>query len=123
MQIDRMLRPILDVVGRHTAGSSLRPLAFTSFDPDICLALKQRVPSSPILFLTVGVRYPHADPRRTSLEAALAFAEENKLEVSLLEHSGTPLCACVCLLILTHMRCGCVHVCVGVSVCGDRKAT
>jgi glycerophosphodiester phosphodiesterase len=84
-EIDRMLGPILDVVNHACTlnpANCHRPLIFTSFDPDICSELRARVGTKwPVLFLTTGGmdEIPHADSRRNSLAAAIAFATANDL--------------------------------------------
>lgn len=80
-----MVGPILATVLRYTetGAGAARPVAFTSFDPDVCLALRLRAPKSlPVLFLTVGLPIKHPDARRNSLEAAVAFASASGLQVS-----------------------------------------
>jgi glycerophosphoryl diester phosphodiesterase len=79
-----MVGPILETVLRYKksgAGVS-RPVAFTSFDPEVCVALRQRVAEDmPVLFLTEGLPIQHPDARRNSLQAALSFASEASLQV------------------------------------------
>lgn len=62
-EIERMVRPILEVVAACSAGSE-RPIVFSSFDPDVCAALRQRQEAHPVMFLSTGGSCAHADPRR-----------------------------------------------------------
>lgn len=75
-EIDRMLSAILPVVAAHARG---RDVFYSSFDPDVCTELRRRQSAHPVYFLSGCGLYEHADPRRTSVPAALAFAEEGRL--------------------------------------------
>lgn len=90
-----MVGPILATVLRYTETDegSARPVGFTSFDPDVCLALRLRAPKAlPVLFLTVGLPIQHPDARRNSLEAAFAFAAASELQVSAFYYRTCLLC-------------------------------
>eukprot|EP00983_Pelagomonas_calceolata_P018882 593778-Pelagomonas_calceolata.AAC.6 len=88
---------------RHTETSS-RGVTFSSFDPDVCVALKSRQSREackpqkaatqkgsacfnalnrtgryPVVFLSGMGLYPHADARRTSIEAAINHAASAQL--------------------------------------------
>ena len=58
-----------------------RAVLFSSFDPDICSALRQRQADYPVYFLSDGGSHPHADLRRTSFAAALDWAATSNLQV------------------------------------------
>jgi glycerophosphodiester phosphodiesterase len=76
-EIERMVRPILDVVARCSGG---RPVVFSSFDPDVCRALRARAaPAHRVMFLSTGGTDWHADARRMSLAAAVAEAAASGL--------------------------------------------
>uniref|UniRef100_A0A7S3VIY4 glycerophosphodiester phosphodiesterase n=1 Tax=Dunaliella tertiolecta TaxID=3047 RepID=A0A7S3VIY4_DUNTE len=77
-EVDRMVTPILECVQRHTETSS-RGVTFSSFDPDVCVALKSRQSRYPVVFLSGMGLYPHADARRTSIEAAINHAASAQL--------------------------------------------
>jgi len=68
-------------------GGSTRAIMFSSFDPDVCLRLKQLRPNNTIMFLSAGGVDPHVDRRRTSVQAAIDFAESAGLEGIILESS------------------------------------
>lgn len=83
-EIQRMVGPILDVVQRCTVGSAdpaqqQRQVVFSSFDPDVCRALREAQQQHEVMFLTTGGRDWHADPRRMSLAAAVDEAASSKL--------------------------------------------
>ena len=76
-QVQRVVRPILECVERHTGfgRTSSRGIAFSSFDPDVCVALKAHERNMyPVLYLSECGASPHADVRRTSIEAAIQHA-------------------------------------------------
>lgn len=58
--------------------SALRPIMFSSFDPDVCLLLARKQQVYPVFFLTEGgtAAEPQPDPRMNSLKAAVSFARE-----------------------------------------------
>jgi glycerophosphoryl diester phosphodiesterase len=69
---------ILDVVFALAGG---RGILFSSFDPDICLLLRCKQATYPVLLLTEGGTNAEAlpDPRMNSLAAAVAFARGARL--------------------------------------------
>lgn len=75
-EVMRVVGPILDAVERccPPASPAQRAVVFSSFDPDVCRELRARQSRWPVLFLSTGGRDPHADPRRTTLAAALEVA-------------------------------------------------
>ena len=90
-EVERVVGPVVATVERCLAaeragggggGSALAPLpppgprsvVFSSFDPDVCAALRARAPSHPVCLLSTGATEAHADPRRTCLAQAVAFA-------------------------------------------------
>lgn len=93
-EIERVVGPVLATVERclaeergaaaavgvgsdavRSTASSPRMVVFSSFDPDVCAALRARAGGNhPVCLLSTGPTEPHADPRRTSLPAALTFA-------------------------------------------------
>lgn len=77
-EIARVVEPIVKVVEECTAGSS-RTIMFSSFDPDVCVRLRQIQNKYPVMFLSGCGLYPHVDPRRTSISAALQFAAQQDL--------------------------------------------
>lgn len=77
-EIDRMLTSITRVVDACTA-TSPRNVFYSSFDPDICAQLAAMQARFPVYFLSGCGLYTHADPRRTSIPAALDFAAHNKM--------------------------------------------
>ena len=65
----------------RAAGLPPRLLFFSSFDPDICTAIKSKAEGQyGVWFLSGCGLYEHSDPRRTSIEAALEFASTSKME-------------------------------------------
>lgn len=83
-EIQRMVGPILDVVQRCSTGSSdpaqqQRQVVFSSFDPDVCRALREAQQQHQVMFLTTGGRDWHADARRMSLAAAVDEAASAQL--------------------------------------------
>lgn len=83
-EIQRMVGPILDVVARCTVGSpdpvqQQRQVVFSSFDPDVCRALREAQQQHQVMFLTTGGKDWHADPRRMSLAAAVDEAASAQL--------------------------------------------
>lgn len=77
-EINAYLNAILEVVFAH-AGK--RRVVFSSFSPDICIALNLKQPRYPVCFLTEGGNYAdtYTDARSSSLGAAFAFAQSNVL--------------------------------------------
>lgn len=77
-EVDRVVGPILAALERCCpagAPSAARAVVLSSFDPDVCAALRARQSRWPVLFLTTGGRDgAHADARRMSLTAALDVA-------------------------------------------------
>ena len=79
-EVERVVAPVLAAVERCCPPSlGARRVVFSSFDPDVCAALRARQSRWPVLFLTTGGRDAHADARRTSLGAALDVALEGGL--------------------------------------------
>eukprot|EP00878_Enallax_costatus_P012044 GHUV01012576.1.p1 GENE.GHUV01012576.1~~GHUV01012576.1.p1 ORF type:complete len:357 (+),score=138.76 GHUV01012576.1:429-1499(+) len=82
-EISRMVKPIMDVVNRCSSESGAcqpaRQVVFSSFDPDICRALRAAQVQHPVMFLSTGGRDWHADPRRMSIEAAIQVAMASRL--------------------------------------------
>lgn len=76
-EVRRVVDPILAVVAQ-CAGD--RHVVFSSFDPDVCVALREGQSRFPVLFLSGGGAYQHVDPRRTSVQAAIDFAAEARLQ-------------------------------------------
>jgi glycerophosphodiester phosphodiesterase len=75
-EIQRMVGPILEVVGR--CGGD-RQVVFSSFDPDVCRALRAAQQQHSVMFLSTGGRDWHADPRRMSIAAAIEEACAHQL--------------------------------------------
>lgn len=76
-EVERMLNSILPVV-EQCAASSSRTILFSSFDPEVCTALSERLLAQPrpypVMFLSECGSSPHCDPRRMSTGAAVEFA-------------------------------------------------
>ncbi|GFH14788.1 GP-PDE domain-containing protein [Haematococcus lacustris] len=77
-EVTRVVQPIMACVDAATA-TVPRPVMWSSFDPDVCLALVQGQSRHPVMFLSGCGLYPHIDPRRTSIPAALDFARQHAL--------------------------------------------
>ncbi|CAK0736854.1 hypothetical protein CVIRNUC_000814 [Coccomyxa viridis] len=78
-EVERMVGPILKAVeALGTYGS--RQIVFSSFDPEICRALRQRQQRHPVLFLSTGGTCWHADARRMSIAAAIRWALDSNLQ-------------------------------------------
>jgi glycerophosphodiester phosphodiesterase len=75
-EIQRMVGPILEVVGR--CGGE-RQVVFSSFDPDVCRAVRAAQEQHSVMFLSTGGRDWHADPRRMSIAAAIDEACSHQL--------------------------------------------
>jgi len=76
-EVDRVVGPILAAVERccpPALRAHERAVVFSSFDPDVCAAIRARQSRWPVLFLSTGGKDAHADERRTSLAAALEVA-------------------------------------------------
>jgi glycerophosphodiester phosphodiesterase len=73
-EVDRMVSTTLAAVDAGLAAHGPRLVMFSSFDPEICVEIKRRWPDAPVMFLSGGGVYAHADPRRTSVAAAIDFA-------------------------------------------------
>lgn len=70
---------ILDVVLAH---GGCRCIVFSTFDPDICIMLRNKQNLYPVMFLTQGItsKYPsYSDPRCFSIEYAAKFACSHEL--------------------------------------------
>lgn len=74
-EVERMVQPILQTV-QQALQTSARKMFFSSFDPEICLALRERQQDLPVFLLSTGpVSFkPHGDKRRNSVAEAVAFA-------------------------------------------------
>lgn len=64
---DTVLSKVYDLAGE-------RHIIFSSFNPDVCLALSYKQPSIPILFLSDSGCSPVGDIRASSLQEAIRFA-------------------------------------------------
>ncbi|KAI9024269.1 Glycerophosphoryl diester phosphodiesterase family-domain-containing protein [Phycomyces nitens] len=56
-----------------------RNIIFSSFHPEICLALNLKQPNYPVFFLTDAGTFPMADVRCQSLQGAVRFAKQGDL--------------------------------------------
>lgn len=78
---DAILRTVDVAEARARAlGRPVRPLLFSSFDPDVCEDVKRRRPGDWVMFLTTGGTSYHADRRRMSIDAAIEVAALHGLE-------------------------------------------
>ena len=69
-----------EVEREKTLGLPPRLLFFSSFDPDVCTAIKgQAKGQHAVWFLSGCGLYEHSDPRRTSIASALEFASQNEM--------------------------------------------
>ncbi|KAI9304900.1 Glycerophosphodiester phosphodiesterase domain-containing protein [Cunninghamella echinulata] len=68
---------ILECVYNNTEED--RRIIFSSFHPEICLALNLKQPNYPVFFLTDAGTLPMADVRCNSLQGALRFAKQADL--------------------------------------------
>lgn len=73
-EVDRMVSAILAAVDAGLAAHGPRLIVFSSFDPEVCLEIKQRRPDATVMFLSGGGVYAHVDERRTSVASAVDFA-------------------------------------------------
>jgi len=91
-EVTRMVDAILDTVALYSSSSSdqgsSRPVVFSSFDPDVCRELRARQSQWPVMFLSTGGKDWHADPRRMSIDAALAVAATYDLSGVVLESAA-----------------------------------
>ena len=87
-EVARQLDAILAVVDGGLAAAPRRRLLFSSFCPEVCAELKRRRPEFAVMFLSGGGAYPHVDPRRTSVTAAVDFAASAGLQGIILESAA-----------------------------------
>ena len=66
------------------ADGGRRTILFSSFDPDMCAELASRQ-AAPVMLLSDGGLQLYADPRRNSIQAAIAFASSAGLKGVILE--------------------------------------
>ena len=66
------------------ADGGRRTILFSSFDPDMCAELASRQ-AAPVMLLSDGGLQLYADPRRNSIQAAIAFASGSGLKGIILE--------------------------------------
>lgn len=84
-EISRVVNAIVHTLGAietriQLEGLPKRKIMFSSFDPDVCLRIKKHRPHDVVMFLSGGGVDLHADPRRTSMDAAIDFAASNNLQ-------------------------------------------
>ncbi|KAI8109463.1 hypothetical protein M9434_000745 [Picochlorum sp. BPE23] len=84
-EISRVVNAIVHTLGAietriQLEGLPKRKIMFSSFDPDVCLRIKKHRPHDVVMFLSGGGVDAHADPRRTSMDAAIEFAASNNLQ-------------------------------------------
>lgn len=85
VEVERVVSSILQVVSQCTMDGQ-RTIVFSSFDPEVCAALRERLPPRfPVLFLSGIGAYEHVDARRTTLAAAVEFAASAGLQGVVLE--------------------------------------
>ncbi|KAG7388840.1 Glycerophosphocholine phosphodiesterase gpcpd1 [Phytophthora pseudosyringae] len=71
--IDRVLQCVFDYAGS-------RRIFFSCFDPSVCIALRAKQTTYPVLFLTYGSMSPHAFDARMTLQFATNLAKMEKLQ-------------------------------------------
>ena len=76
--------PSLNAFCRCPADGGRRTILFSSFDPDMCAELASRQ-DAPVMLLSDGGLQLYADPRRNSIQAAIAFASSVGLKGIILE--------------------------------------
>jgi glycerophosphodiester phosphodiesterase len=81
-EVDRMVNAVLGSM--NYMANSRRRMMFSSFDPDVCAALRLRQQRIPVLFLSDGVVW-HSDDRRNSVAAAVEVALAHQLQGVVLE--------------------------------------
>lgn len=81
-EVDRCIGPILECLS-YTR-SSHRQIMFSSFDPEVCRALRDRQNSVAVYLLFCGLTW-HIDERRTSTAAAIDFALHHQLKGIVME--------------------------------------
>lgn len=77
-EVDRVVLPVVECVEACAQGGD-RTIVYSSFDPDVCVKLAQYQSRYQVMFLSGCGIYPHVDPRRVSVPAAINFAEEHNL--------------------------------------------
>ncbi len=81
VEVNRIVRATLAAVDAAFSGNSThRDLMFSSFDPDVCVAMKNQRPEFPVMFLSGGEAETHVDERRTTLMSAVEFAAVSGLD-------------------------------------------
>jgi len=81
-EVERVVGAIWDTVQQFESGSEdqqRRSIFFSSFDPDVCVAMRKRQDQHDVWFLSGCGLYEHVDSRRTSIAAALDFAAAHNL--------------------------------------------
>jgi len=75
-EVDFVVNTTLETINRYVDSNPPRsgPVVMSSFDPEVCAALRERQSLYPVFFLSSGGEDAHADPRRMSVEAAVEFA-------------------------------------------------
>lgn len=85
-EVDRVVTAALAAVEKANFDwPSKRVIIYSSFDPDVCLELKQRRPHSQVMFLSDGGDHEYADLRRSSVSAAIDFAFQSGLQGCIFE--------------------------------------
>ncbi|KAG8525569.1 uncharacterized protein KY384_009213 [Bacidia gigantensis] len=77
IEVNHLVDIILDTVFREHKG---RNITFSSFNPEVCILLKVKQDTFPVLFISKAGVIPVGDPRAGSLEAAVDFAKAWGLE-------------------------------------------
>ncbi|KAK9861650.1 hypothetical protein WJX84_007303 [Apatococcus fuscideae] len=87
-EIDRVVQPILSVV-LQARQHSFRKMLFSSFDPEVCQALRERQQDVPVFLLSTGPisLKPHSDQRRNTVSAAIDWARKADLQGLVLDSS------------------------------------
>lgn len=82
-EVDRVVNAILKTITRFRQSRARfghGALVLSSFDPDVCAALRKGQSEIPVMFITTGGAEPHANPVRMSIDAAIDFAHSHGMD-------------------------------------------
>lgn len=77
-EVFQATQPVVDLLKGFFQSGGSRRILLSSFDPEVCIELKNQLKdaqleSIPVMLITTGGSYPHVDPRRKSISAAIEF--------------------------------------------------